>query len=75
MFYLSWVAPSLFKMSILMKFPDSSVVRTLPFHCRRHGSIPGQGTKFLHARWHGQKEKEKKKDDSEKCRIYDKIQH
>ena len=33
------------------EFPGSPVVRALHFHCRRHGSIPGQGTKShkLHA--------------------------
>ena len=34
------------------------MVRTPRFHCRGPGSIPGQGTKILHAVWHGQKKKE-----------------
>ena len=31
----------------------------LCFHCRGAGSIPGPGTKILHAMWHGQKKKER----------------
>ena len=34
-----------------------SKVRTLCFHGNRHRSIPGQGTKILHAGWHSQKKK------------------
>ena len=30
------------------------VVKTLPFHSKGHGSIPGWGTKIPHAAWHGQ---------------------
>ena len=31
------------------EFPGGSVGRTWSFHCRGLGSIPGQGTKILHA--------------------------
>ena len=36
-------------------FPGSPVVKTPCFHCRGQGFhlIPGQGTKILHAKWHG----------------------
>ena len=30
-------------------FPGDPVVKTLPYHCRGEGSIPGQGTKISHA--------------------------
>ena len=33
------------------------------------GSIPGQGTKILHAEWHGQKFKKKKERKKEKKNI------
>ena len=36
-------------------FPRGPVVKTLHFHCRGTGSIPGQGTKILHATQCGQK--------------------
>ena len=36
-------------------FPGGPVVRTLRFHCRGTGSIPGQGAKILHATWLSQK--------------------
>ena len=36
-------------------FCGGPVVRTLCFHCRGMGSIPGWGTKILHVMWHGQK--------------------
>ena len=35
-------------------FPDGPVVKTLYFHCRGVGSISGQGTKILYAKWQGQ---------------------
>ena len=31
------------------EFPGGPVVRIWCFHCRGPGSIPGQGTKILHA--------------------------
>ena len=31
------------------EFPGGPVVRIWCFHCRSPGSIPGQGTKILHA--------------------------
>ena len=58
---------------IIKKFTGTSLavqVKTLHLHCGRgvrvrwarlRGSIPGQGTKILHALWLGQKEKKKKK--------------
>ena len=42
-------------------FPDGALVKAPRFHCRAHGfewdtsSIPGRGTKILHAERHGQK--------------------
>ena len=36
-------------------FPGRPVVRTLCFHCRGVGLIPGQGIRILHASWHGLK--------------------
>ena len=31
--------------------PGGPVVKTPCFHCRGIGSVPGQGTKILHAMW------------------------
>ena len=45
--------------STKLDFPGGPVVKTLRFHCRGAGSIPGRGTKILHAVWHGQKKKKK----------------
>ena len=42
-------------------FPGGPVVKTLHFHCRGKGSIPGWGTKIPHATPHGQKKERKKK--------------
>ena len=39
--------------------PGGPVVKTLHFHFRGTGSIPGWGTKILHAPWRGQKKKTK----------------
>ena len=36
-------------------FPGSPVVKTLCFHCRVAGSIPGWGTGIAHAMRHDQK--------------------
>ena len=36
------------------EFPNGPVIRTLPFHYRSMGSIPGWGTKISQAKWHGQ---------------------
>ena len=36
------------------EFPGGPVIRTLHFHCRGHGSIPGPGTNIPHAAQHGQ---------------------
>ena len=51
----SGVSTLLFKKVISWKFPDGPVVRTLCFHCRDPGSIPGWGTKILQAALYGQK--------------------
>ena len=40
-------------------FSDGPEVKTLCFHCRGVGSIPGQGTKILYATWQGKKKKKK----------------
>ena len=40
--------------------PGSPMIKTLHFHCRGMGSIPGGGTKIPHAMKHGQKTKTKK---------------
>ena len=37
------------------------MVRTLHFHCRGPGSIPGRGTKIPQATWDGQKKKNQQK--------------
>ena len=50
-----------FKLNISGDFPGGSVVKTLHFHCRGRGFIPGQGTKIPHASRCGQKWKKKKK--------------
>ena len=42
-------------------FPGGPVVKTLRFHCRGTGLIPGQGTKIPHATWCGPKKKKKLK--------------
>ena len=47
MCFLKWV--------YLGRFPGGPVVRTQCSHCQGLGSIPGQGTKTLQARQHGQK--------------------
>ena len=39
----------------LRDFPSRPVVKTPCCQCREMGSIPGYGTKILHALWHGQK--------------------
>ena len=39
---------------LLQDFPGGPVVRTLCFHCRGMGSIPGWGIKILQAMWCGQ---------------------
>ena len=36
-----------------LDFPGGPGVKTLCFHCRELGSIPGQGTKLPHAALHG----------------------
>ena len=41
--------PSTCKIKKTRDFPGGPVVRTLRFHCRGSGSIPGQGTKILQA--------------------------
>ena len=43
------------KKKLLQDFISSPVVRTLYFHCRAMGLIPGQGTKIPHATRHSQK--------------------
>ena len=35
--------------------PGSPMIKTLHFHCRGMGSIPGKGTKIPWAKRHGQK--------------------
>ena len=39
-------------LKVFMNF-SGPVVKTLRFHFRDTGSIPGQGTKILHAMWCG----------------------
>ena len=39
------------------EFPGGQVVKTQHFHCHGLGSIPGRGTKILHASLCGQKKK------------------
>lgn len=39
------------------EFPGSPVIKTLHFHCRGPGTIPGRGTKISKASRHGQKKK------------------
>ena len=46
---------SMWKTKQFREFSGSAVVRTLCFHCRGTGSIPGQGTKILHAMQQGKK--------------------
>ena len=41
-------------------FPGGPVAKTLGFHCRGPGLIPGQETQILHAAWHSRKKKKKK---------------
>ena len=45
----------------MLDFSGHPVVKTLCFHCRGLGLIPGQGTKIPHATWHNPKEEKKKK--------------
>ena len=40
-------------------FFGGPVIKTLSFHCIKHGSIPDQETKIPHAMW--QKKKKKKR--------------
>ena len=40
-----------------LDFPGSPVIKTPCFYFRGTGSIPGWGTKILHATWHSQKKK------------------
>ena len=40
-------------------FPSGPVMKTLSSQCRGTVSIPGQGTKIPHTRWHGKKNKRK----------------
>ena len=42
-----------------LDFPGSPVIKTPCFYFRGTGSIPGWGTKILHATWHSQKKKKK----------------
>ena len=42
-------------------FPGGPVVKNLPYNAGDTGSIPGQGTKILHAAQRGRKERKKKK--------------
>ena len=37
------------------------MVKTLPFHCRGMGSIPGWGTEIPHTMWYDKKKKRKHK--------------
>ena len=45
----------------LWNFPGCPVVKTLGFHCRGAGSIPGQGTKIPHTIDKKKKDLKKKK--------------
>ena len=36
----------------VLDFPGDPAVKTLCFYFKRVGSIPGWGTKILHAAWH-----------------------
>ena len=47
------------------------VVKTLPFHCRGLGLIPGRGKKFPQAVWTKKKKKKKKnkKKRKKKCKM------
>ena len=38
------------------EFPGGSVVKTLGFHCRSMGLIPGGGTEIPQPAWPGQKQ-------------------
>ena len=42
-----------------LDFPGSPVVKTPCFHFKGTGSIPGWGTKILHATWHSHKKENK----------------
>ena len=41
--------------ALLGEFPGGSLIRALCFHCRGTVSIPGWGTKILHATWNSWK--------------------
>ena len=41
------------------EFPGSPVVRNPCFHGKGKGSIPGWGTRILHATWRGKKKKKR----------------
>ena len=47
------------------EFPGSPVVRTLHFHCRGTGWIPGWGTEILHVAWPGKKRTGKQQNNEE----------
>ena len=45
-------------------FPDGPVVKTLCSQCRGHGFNPWLG-KILHAAWHGQKKKQRERENED----------
>ena len=54
------LAPQRTRNGVRGDHPAGLVVRILPFHRGCVGSIPGQGTKILHATWYSQKLLKKK---------------
>ena len=54
------LAPQRTRNDVRGDHPAGLVVRILPFHRGCVGSIPGQGTKILHATWYSQKLLKKK---------------
>ena len=43
-------------------FPGGPVVKTPHFHSRGTGSVPGRGTKILHAAWPKKKNRERERE-------------
>ena len=48
-------------------FFGGPVIKTLSFHCIKHGSIPDQETKIPHAMWQKKKKKKVRGRIAQKC--------
>ena len=50
------------EIGVVRDFPGGPVIKTLFFHCRGKGSIPGLGTKIPPVKWRSQIERERERE-------------